>query len=517
MSYKYILFPGRHHVLTTFQIDYLREAIGTGLEDIDDILVDADGAQVVFVVTSADHGNTRRNPFPGHRREAMIEGLSLETLTYLINDVPLNTRFAEYMLHAIEAENGPIFTPENTVLACSTPSVIAQFQSLGFRILPVELKKDGDFQAQRPWDLIEKIIADELLTEETEKLIHPASVHVLKKYNLFERLVELHADPLLSDEGEVTATRDYKTYAAAFDASAARKWETIKPWVQPGRIVDLGCGVGSLLEEIATDPNFGESDLYGIEAARPLYEECLHRQHQGVFKNPNTFFYHRNFTRKNIFPAHSVNTIITAALCHEIFSYLGEDTLQKSIEMFKEQLAPGGTWVNLDVCGPEQGERIVWLEVFSEPPRANWQPLELAKINNPKQALEELNVIENFLQFAHDWNRVHPLQPANFEVLQGKNQIFIETNLNFVMEWLLKKDYVDSWLSEVKESFCFWDYRDWQESLENNNFTVAAASHAFTNLWLVEHSFEPVAVLHPPGEPGTALSWPCTHLLTVAI
>ena len=44
----YLLFPGRHHLLTRFQGEYLTRH--------------AEGRTIVFAVTSADHGNTRRNP-----------------------------------------------------------------------------------------------------------------------------------------------------------------------------------------------------------------------------------------------------------------------------------------------------------------------------------------------------------------------------------------------------------------------------------------------------------------------
>ena len=92
---------------------------------------------------------------------------------------------------------------------------------------------------------------------------------------------------------------------------------------RPGRIVDVGCGVGSLLHEIAADPAFGESDLYGIEAARPLFDECVHRRSQGAFANPNTFFFQRTIGQGAMFTPASVDTTLTVALCHELYSYLG--------------------------------------------------------------------------------------------------------------------------------------------------------------------------------------------------
>ena len=68
MAYDYVLFPGRHHLLTRFQAAYLERAVAVGVPDTKGEQADCRGAQVVFAVTSADHGTTRRNPLPGHRR-----------------------------------------------------------------------------------------------------------------------------------------------------------------------------------------------------------------------------------------------------------------------------------------------------------------------------------------------------------------------------------------------------------------------------------------------------------------
>ncbi|HBY74688.1 TPA: hypothetical protein DEG21_02180 [Patescibacteria group bacterium] len=54
----------------------------------------------------------------------------------------------------------------------------------------------------------------------------------------------------------------------------------IKNIVKPGRIVDIGCCTGSLIRELTLDERFRESDFYGIEVARKLYNECLHRKAQ---------------------------------------------------------------------------------------------------------------------------------------------------------------------------------------------------------------------------------------------
>ena len=74
---RHIVVPGRHHLLTRFQADYLRKLLAGEERDEDgDPIAVADDAVVVWAVTSANHAATRRNPFPAHRREAAIEILA---------------------------------------------------------------------------------------------------------------------------------------------------------------------------------------------------------------------------------------------------------------------------------------------------------------------------------------------------------------------------------------------------------------------------------------------------------
>jgi SAM-dependent methyltransferase len=463
----YLLFPGRHHLLTRFQGEYLAEH--------------ANGRAIVFAVTSADHGNTRRNPVPGHRREAQIERFAaltgLDCLTYLIPDVPLTDRFGDYVINAIHAQDGPRLTPENTVLACSTPAVIEQFAA--FPNLPVELGTDH----ARPWEVLTA-----LRIQGHDDRVHPATRAIYDRYGLLQQIRRVHADPLLSDEGELTDSRDYNTYARAFDTGSARKWEQIRPFAKPGRIVDVGCGVGSLLREIAADPGFAESDLYGIEAARPLHDECVHRAGQGAFANPNTFFFQRTIGDGALFEPQSVDTTLTVALCHELYSYLGVGTLRDFLRAVHAHTVPGGVWIDLDVCGPRAGEETIWMELHAPEQLASWE------------------------RFTQDWLPANPV----FTVHRQDARLFVETALRDAMEWLSKKDYTENWASEMHEAFCFWDGGDWEREARAAGFELLPGSGAFTNEWLVEHRFAPAATLRPAHWPERRLPWPDTHVRLVA-
>jgi hypothetical protein len=63
----YLLFPGRHHLLTDFQFKYLFRLVKGGLSgevNVNGIplTIDEPVDAIIVPVTSANHANTRRNP-----------------------------------------------------------------------------------------------------------------------------------------------------------------------------------------------------------------------------------------------------------------------------------------------------------------------------------------------------------------------------------------------------------------------------------------------------------------------
>src|SRR3712207_183983 len=165
----YVLFPGRHHVLTRFQADRLRQVAGD--------------ATVVWAVTSANHANTKRNPVPYHRREAAIERFSvltgLRSLVVPVFDTAPTERFAEVTLKNVTVATGLTLTPADTVVACSTPSVAALYEAAGFTVVGVEDAVEPS--PERPWDVLLRLAAGDRAWRE---LAHPATVDVFDRYQL---------------------------------------------------------------------------------------------------------------------------------------------------------------------------------------------------------------------------------------------------------------------------------------------------------------------------------------------
>ncbi|SNY64254.1 class I SAM-dependent methyltransferase [Paractinoplanes atraurantiacus] len=486
---RFVLFPGRHHLLTRFQADYLRQLA-------------EDGSTIVWAVTSANHENTKRNPVPYHRREAAIERFSVQTglrsVVVPIFDAAPTDAFAEVTLKTITVATGLDLTPSDTLVACSTPEVAKLYELLGFPIAWVEASLDP--QPERPWDVLLRLSRGDGTWRE---LAHPATIDVFERYRLVDTVRTVINDPIIGDEGGLTATRDYRTYVEAFAVAAERKWSAVRQYVEPGRIVDIGCGAGSVLELADREPALYESDLIGVEIARHLYQECLHKKDQGVFRNANVYFYQRNVLGGAIFDERSVDTTLTFALTHEIWSY-GQrraSVLEFARRIF-EHTAPGGVWINSDVCGPDDPHRSVLLRLTRDdgdnPAAVSAEP--------SKAYMEKLSTRARLDQFAADFAFPFSYEPVDAET--------VRIELASAMDFLTRKDYTDNWLSETKEQFCGLSFADWTALLTEVGFTIDPASTSIRNDWVVDNRIAPVASLTDLD--GTPLNWPSTHLLAVA-
>ncbi len=484
--FRTVLLPGRHHVLTRFQADYLHALLAGEATDTEGEPVEvAEDAVVVWAVTSANHRGTRRNPVPAARREAAIERFALaegiESLVVGVVDVAPTDRFAELTVKTVAHETGGrrTPTPADTVVACSTAAVTAMYRALGYRVVPVEAGHPAD--PARPWDVLELLVAGD---ESWRDLAHPATVSVLDRYGLVDAVRTICTDPVVGSDGGLTATREYRSYIAAFEAAADRKWAQARPWVRPGRIVDIGCATGAMLELAAAEPSLHESDLFGVEVARHLYDECEHRKAQGAFAaNPNTFFVHANVLAGPVLPPGTVDTTTTFALTHEILSYGdGVPALERLAAEIARHTAPGGVWVNSDVCGPRRrrppgpppapdGRRR------PRTPRSTWPPCPTRRPTSRACPPAPGSTSSPSTSAAAPASRSPTRRTATTSC----------SPLADAMEFLTKRSYTDNWLSETHERFCALDGDAWARLVTAAGFEVDPRSGPWRNEWLVEN------------------------------
>ncbi len=523
----YLLIPGRHHALTWYQYQYLYRFTHSGMNGSFDLdgrpLPDCPVDGAVFAVTSANHGGTKRNPLPFVLRAMAIQDFAgeLELPVWVIGipDVGLRPDFASFVLKTIRHELGLSLTPENTIAVGSTP-VMRQYQSLGFFIWGAEAAtwadvESGTYREVQPWSLIEKA-AQPGWDKDAELLmkLHPACYKLWKQYRVGDRIRLLFSDPIVGSDGDLTESRDYGAYVRQMDEIAVLKWQETGPHVRPGLIGDIGCAVGSWIKLANEDPRFSESDFYGIEIARPLYEICQQRKINGEFTNPNVWFAQRNAVTGLVFQAERMNTIHTGSLTHEIESYGGRKDLLAFIENRKKELDPLGVWINRDVIGPQQGEELIVLELLNNQGRD--EPYDDLPPDNSTadSLLQKLSLLGLWRQFIQDWRPGEPRE--EYRVLQHTPRILVMARRRVVAEFLLHKDYTDNWRSEMHETFCFWSFTEWLRHLEKAGFKVQPESRVWTNPWILENRWMNKVRLWKSEDGSVAEPWPPTTMLLVA-
>lgn len=527
----HILIPGRHQLLTRFQERYLSQIVKKGVSAFLDafgnpVVCNEPLESIIFAVTSANHSNTRRNPLPFYLRaltiEMMSQALGVPVYIYGIDDVGNLEGFASYTLKRIKNESdGHLeLTPENTVVICSTP-VLHLYAALGFTILPAELKEldTWTYNEPMPWNLVEKIAdssnwQDDVLIKEE---MHPAAYKIWQKYHLAERVQLLFRDQMISGDGDLTETRDYNVYVRQMDDIAELKYKETAPFLKAGRVGDIGCAVGSWIKLAAQDAQLRESDLYGIEVSRHLFEICRQRKENGEFANPFVFFSQKNAVTGLVFDKNSMNTIHTSSLTHEIESYGSRQDLLQFIKNRYEELAPGGFWVNRDVVAPFDKERQVYMQLDATDGSNSDPYVEIPDREGLSEYLQKLSTEARFFRFAKDF-RAKEGYHLHFERIKIEGQWYIKLLLKDAAEFLSRKDYTDNWQSEMHETFCFWDFEEWKDQMHEAGFLIHPGSGAYTNPWIAEHRWKGKVSLFEWKSGGIVpLEYPVTHMILVGV
>ena len=521
----YLLIPGRHHLITQFQFDYLKKLCSESKhKDVNgkELTIEQPIDAIIFAITSANHSNTRRNPLPFYLRaiaiEAMGKELSVPVYIFGVNDVGIIPNFASYTIKCVNHESEGLFQcdPTNTSVICSTP-VLELYERLGFSILPAELKSKTlwSHSTLMPWDIVEKIAVEGLHENASIKeFIHDSSVSVWEKYKLDKKVQMLFRDEMIGNDGDLTDSRDYNIYVRQMDDIAELKFKETIQYVQPGRIGDIGCAVGSWIKLACNEGRLRESDFYGIEVSRPLFDICRQRKENNEFSNQFVFFSQKNAVTGLVFEKSSMNTVHTSSLTHEIESYGSRNDLLQFIHNRYDELAPGGIWINRDVVAPFEKEKevLMWL---NKDDGNNDDPF--LQFDNAKQLADHLcglSTYSRFLRFAKDFRCEEGFQ-LPYSVVEKENEVYIQLRLKNGAEFLSRKDYFDNWKSEMHETFCFWDFNEWKEHLQQAGFRIHPSSHVYTNQWIVNNRWKDKAVLYNLNfEP---VDYPVTTMLLIGV
>lgn len=532
---NYLLFPGRHLVNTRFQADYLKQILSARPDELPGFLaghseLSEPPTEIIFAITSANQENSRFNPIPFHVRAMGVDRFACEVrqssrFRFRVFGIPHyghTQNFAEFTVKeiAFQSEQAIKLTPDNCLVLCSTPEVIQLYRELGFAIAPAEAA-ESEPKPVTPIDIIREVGARG--SDWAAGSLVAANLAASHR-SLFEDLPEvpqrigrLYQDPLTNQEGSLTESRNYSTYARGMNEIIRLKYLDIRDGIKSGRIVDEGCADGALLAEISRD--YPDSDLFGIDLSAEFASRFQERQRAGEFGGAYVHFFHRNLFDR-IFEPESIDTTICNSTLHELWSYGdGEKSVRSYLTEKFRQLRPGGRLIIRDVVGPDDGEREVLLWC-SDSDGNNHISVQLASHASRDVAwLQQLSTHSRILLFARDF--LGGRRPFPVTETQHDGRPVFRLSLRQASEFLSKKDYTDNWKSEMNEEFCFWSFIEWKAVLSEIGFHIcenanhpAEGSRVYTNPWVVQNRYENhVGLLSVKGD---TLPWPPSNMVLVA-
>jgi hypothetical protein len=532
---SYLLFPGRHLVNTRFQESYLKRVLSAKPTELPGFIagrgeLTEPPTEIIFAITSANQENSRFNPIPFHVRAMGVDRFARDlrqqtAFRYRVFGIPHyghTQNFAEFTVKEIayQSEQSIKLTPDNCLVLCSTPEVMRLYQELGFAIAPAEAA-EPEPKPVTPIEIIREVgSSDNERAAGSLVISNLAASH----RSLFEdlpevpqRIARLYQDPLTNQEGSLTETRNYSTYARGMNEIIRLKYLDIRDGIKSGRIVDEGCADGALLTEISRD--HPDSDLFGIDLSAEFASRFQERQRAGEFGGAYVHFFHRNLFDR-IFEPESIDTTICNSTLHELWSYgEGEKSVRSYLAEKFRQLRAGGRLIIRDVVGPEDAHQEVLLWC-SDGDGENLSPTELAR-HPGREAdwLQKLSTRSRFQLFARDF--LGGQRPFPFTEMLDKDRPVVRLTLRQAAEFLSKKDYTDNWKSEMNEEFCFWSFSKWKQVLSEIGFQVienpnnqAEGSRVYTNSWIVGHRH--AGHVNLIGLDGQIVPWPPTNMVLVA-
>ncbi len=472
--YEKLLLVGRWHGVTRDQEAMFKDALDK---------IDSDRlCKLVFVITACEQSRTKRHPLTLAERREIVGGLaqalgrSFEI--HAVPDISDSKLWVNHLKAVVEKESDGAtkLDPADTVLVSSNTDVLSLFAKYGYNsVVPVA-------KGKLPADLHAAISTG----GDWRALATDATAKVFEAHNLPQLISELFADVLLNDDGELSHGRDFKIYSAGMDASLAVKIEDICPHVRPGKIVDKGCGTGTLLIHLST--LFAESEIFGMD----LSSELLRTSEGQHFPHHNVAVVRGNIIQQR-FPSGSLSTVILSSVIHEVYSYnkYDRDQVRLTLANTRKELKLGGRIIIRDGIKPS-AEGKIWLRLDAE-------------------------TEQRFRRFARDFKNKSPHPGVEFteHAIDGVNWFYL--GLHEANEFLSKKDYLANWEMEVNEEFGVFTLEEWKHELAHHGYRVVVC-RSYLNPWILEHRYQDHAWLHADdgGKPGLAIPYPDTTAVLVA-
>ncbi len=498
-----ILFLGRMHLTTKFQQKALSSLKGISPKKIG-ITIKKPFDTLIVAVTSSNHENTKRNPLSIEKRvEALVPFLEKIGINYKIvpiPDIPGDNKWVDYIeKQIIYQSRGKLFiNPENTVLFSSTPSVIKLFKKKKYNVILAEIRKNGTYKTFRPFEIINMLLSAKKNWDRPDakwkRYTSDASIETYKKYGLGDIILEINHDLLTTSEGELSETRDFRTYGNLMDSSMPMKWKELSSFIKSGKIIDCGCGTGTLLYYLSE--KFKNSEIIGLDLSREFLSHCLNQN----YPHPNVYLYKKDISKKN-FTSNSISTKIFSSILHEAYSYNNYNLkfVKQTIKNSYEELKKTGRIIIRDGVKPEKKTIYLWLNNSD------------GKIHPAK--IKKLSTEARFLKFSKVFKKKTGIK---YEIKMIDKKKYYKLSVQDAYEFINKKDYVENWDVEANEVYGIMTFKEYSKILKKTGFKIIRGSKEILNPWIKKNRFlGKVAFFEMKNKKLVPIEFPATHLILV--
>jgi SAM-dependent methyltransferase len=227
--------------------------------------------------------------------------------------------------------------------------------------------------------------------------------------------------------------------------------------VKPGKIVELGCGGGFVLDTVSVD--FADSIIVGVDAAMGELEKLVEKDLKNVIPVKADI-------TQNIFPDRTFDTALFVATLHEIFSDLGREKVEDAFRVAHDVLKDNGVLIIQDFLKPSP--RLVEITFKNEETR------------------------RKFLRFADEFRP----RKVKFEETRGRVKLDIADANEFISKYYFGYSE-ERWKRHMSHTHLFFTEEEYKEIARRIGFIIKGSMKLPTgeNLWAeirkdIEFDFE---------------------------
>ena len=289
----------------------------------------------------------------------------------------------------------------------------------------------------------------------------------------------IHAgEKIIQDRGSAAS---YDAYLEQMDASMVQKVAVAAAFiVGEGKVCDFGTGSGSGAADLAA--LYPDITVTGVD----INEVILERARERYRDVPNLEFV-------SALPSHQLfHAMFNSSVLHHVTSFSGYDHLEAkhALQTQVDALETGGVVVIRDFVTPDAPDARVLLHLLD-------------------QSVEPL-----LADFVARWRTLHPTPGAPDGATQVRPGLW-EMSHRDAVEFVLRKDYADSWDVELKEEYTYATrdtLREWFFDLGLRPLAITAIH----NPWIVRNRFQDRIRLTSASQPEVEIDFPATNVVAVA-